>query len=102
MSKSMTLYEATGEKGTLEDYYLLQNLIERYGQDCTGSWLVVRTAYHSGGIVSHHREILQAIAALRRYPTGDCICGCVGIVPAAKYLDLPVAEEAASIYVLAR
>ena len=102
MASSMTLRAAAqGARYGSADDYTLRDLVYRYGKDCAGPWLVVRTAYHGGGIVSHHRQIMRAIAAMRRLSNPECYCDCVGIVLAADYESLRDANTA-SPYELAR
>lgn len=64
-------------------------------------WLVVRTAFHGGGIVSRHRYERTANAAALRYASKHCECGCAGVVAAADYDSLPVHSEVSSPYALA-
>jgi len=46
---------------------------------------VVRTAFHGGGIVSKHKTIERARQALSIARTGDCTCGCAGVVAVEDY-----------------
>ena len=103
MASSMTLRDAyhIERQDSSNPAYDIDLLHDRYGWSCSGPWLVVRTAYHGGGIVSRHRQILRALAVIKRYPCGDCTCGCVGIVLAADYESLRDANTA-SPYELAR
>jgi hypothetical protein len=65
-------------------------------------WLVVRTAFHDGGIVSRHRTRAAADAASRRIGSRSCTCGCTCVIAAADYDALPVHYDAGSPYAAAR
>lgn len=43
-------------------------------------WVVVKTAFHGGGIISRHYTEKAAQDAADRYQIGDCICGCAGVL----------------------
>lgn len=60
----------------------LVRLAERYGWGVTGTWLVVRTRFHGGGIISRHKTAYCAVmAAIKHRGQTDCTCGCCGVVP---------------------
>lgn len=67
-----------------------------------GAYLLVRTAFHGGGIISKHRKLVCAIAAQRRYAMTDCVCGCSIVIEAERYENLPVAMDAKAPYQGAR
>lgn len=39
-------------------------------------YLVLRTAFHGGGLISAHRLLARAEASARRHQSGECSCGC--------------------------
>ena len=63
-------------------------------------WLVVRTAFHGGGIVSRHRTREAADARRDTYASGGCTCGCAVVVAASEYNALRVTSD--SPYAAAR
>ena len=65
-------------------------------------YVLVRTAFHGGGALSHHRDEVTADRAQRRYRSRECSCGCSVVIATADYLDLPVASEARGPYCAAR
>lgn len=42
---------------------------------------VVKTSFHGGGIISFHNSLAEAEKAEHNHQSGDCQCGCCGIVP---------------------
>lgn len=50
-----------------------------YGPTAAGPWLVVRTEFHGGGVVSRHRSAAAAIKRRRAIPAGGCQCGCARV-----------------------
>ena len=80
----------------------LDQLAETYGWDAVGPWLVVRTAFHGGGQISHHRSAMRALTRARREGAADCSCGCAGVLLASEYDGLSYAEDQTSPYALAR
>lgn len=42
---------------------------------------VVKTAFHNGGTISFHNSLGAAIKNEKLNTSGDCKCGCCGIVP---------------------
>jgi hypothetical protein len=53
-------------------------------------FLVVRTRFHDGGIVSQHRTHEAAERAARRWRRiGKCTCGYCTVVAAEEYDSLP-------------
>ncbi len=68
----------------------------------TWTHYVVRTAFHSGGIVSKHKSRKAAERSAKRW-TGntECQCGCCGVVPAEELSLLVAATDARSPYTLA-
>ena len=81
----------------------LRAAADQYGLDRAGKWSVVHTAFHGGGVLSTHRTAIYAAQAIwaRRQRT-DCVCGCIGMVPAAEIGALPTADQCRSPYALAR
>jgi hypothetical protein len=67
----------------------LAALCEAHGSNATGPWVVVRTKFHGGGIVSRHRTATLALDAARRHRITDCDCGCCVVMPATAAADLP-------------
>lgn len=67
-----------------------------------GPYLVVRTAFHGGGIVSRHRTLKRAGLAAAKYGRGECKCGCCHIVAASEYEALPYAQDCRSPYAAAQ
>ncbi len=67
-----------------------------------GPYLVVRTAFHGGGLVSKHRTVARAAEAVAHCESQDCTCGCARIVPAAEWDMLPYASESRDPYAAAR
>lgn len=58
------------------------------------AYLLVRTAYHRGGIVSRHRTLEAVVAAQRRrYRMTECVCGCAVVVESGDYDALPYAPD---------
>lgn len=46
----------------------------------TNRYMVVKTAFHSGGVVSTHKTRERAEEAARRWRGTGCMCGCCGVV----------------------
>jgi hypothetical protein len=67
-----------------------------------GPYLVVRTAFHRGGVISRHRTLRAAGLAAAKYGRGECACGCCHIVAASEYDDLPYAQDSRSPYAAAQ
>jgi len=66
-------------------------------------FVLVRTAYHGGGVVSRHKSKAGAERARARRLLGcDCRCGCYHVILASAYAGLPCAEQAGSPYNAAR
>lgn len=65
-------------------------------------FVVVRTAFHRGGLVSRHRTREAAEAARHRFAARDCTCGCAVVVTREEYEALPGANDARSPYAPAR
>jgi hypothetical protein len=43
-------------------------------------YLVIRTAFHHGGVVSEHRTLAGASRSMLRFAAiGECTCGCAGV-----------------------
>ncbi len=66
--------------------------IEGYGYyhgNTPGPYLVVRSAFHGGGIVSRHRSLKAAARAVVEERNAECCCGCAGIVPASREDEIP-------------
>lgn len=59
-------------------------------------WAVVRTAFHGGGIVSRHYTDAAAHKAAKRIATGDCTCGCAGVVRRDRLADLESVDRNSS------
>lgn len=43
-------------------------------------YVVVRTRFHGGGIVSCHTSLEAAVKAAHRTMTSECVCGCAHVV----------------------
>ena len=59
----------------------LHVLRQHYG-DTDRKWKVVRSDFHGGGVISHHRTATAALLRARSERMSDCICGCADVVPA--------------------
>jgi len=95
-------HERTYNSAKWSDIYdTLRDLADEHGPSTTGPWLLVRTAFHGGGIVSRHGRAMRAAEAARSHAS-DCACGCVAIVREADYTELPSHTEARSPYSPAR
>lgn len=81
------------------DHELVENL---KSETRRGDYLVVRTKFHRGGIVSRHSSLRAALTIARRNRGGQCGCGCVGVIDADDYLSLPTVDRAFSACDLAR
>lgn len=49
------------------------------------NYVVVRTKFHGGGIVSKHKTIEGAVRAAKKYRGSSCTCGCCNIVPTSIF-----------------
>jgi hypothetical protein len=62
-------------------------------------WLLVRTSFHGGGIISQHRTEKAAKRAAGRDGRerdrlfGHCECGCAGVIRRDQYDRLPQATN---------
>jgi len=56
-----------------------------------GPWRVVKTRFHGGGIIVESGDIDVIVSALRKFRSGDCVCGCAGVVSCDT--DLPGTEQ---------
>lgn len=65
-------------------------------------FLVVRTQFHGGGVVSRHRFRETAERAARRYESASCSCGCAGVVTLEEYEQLRDCGETVSPYILCK
>ena len=64
-------------------------------------YLVVRTRFHGGGIVSSHHTATGAARAVYRFRNGvECQCGCVGIWDRVARGEPPSADDVAGAYAL--
>jgi len=52
----------------------------------TGPWKVVKTRFHGGGILLESDNIDEIIESVRNYRSGDCVCGCCGVIAAGAQL----------------
>ena len=86
-----TLREALQTVNDRRLHGTLQQLVNDYGPDQTGPYLVTWSQFHGGGVASEHQTAIAAIKAARRLTYDDCCCGCVGIIPADQYANLPYA-----------
>ena len=81
----------------------IDSIIRNYeGSKMEGPYLVVRSAFHGGGMISKHRSLRRAAEAVARYESPNCACGCVVIVSATSYESLPHASNSRSPYAPAR
>src|SRR5712691_7619809 len=63
-------------------------------------YLVLRTAFHGGGIVSRHRTLAAAEGVVARLRT-ECTCGCIGVWDTAEQgPPRPLTELGESPYAL--
>jgi hypothetical protein len=63
------------------------------------AFALVRTSFHGGGIVSHHKTEKGAQWALwRAFGDSECSCGCAVAVPVADLGSLPTADREPCVY----
>jgi hypothetical protein len=65
-------------------------------------YVLVRTKFHGGGLISSHRSLEAAERAQRQYRKTDCTCGCARIVSREEYDALPSSIDVQSPYSAAR
>jgi len=65
-------------------------------------YILVRTQFHGGGLISTHRSQEAAERARRKYRMSDCVCGCAVIVSREEYDNLRSSIDIQSPYAPAR
>jgi len=102
----MTIREALPREREDDVIAELRDMGEAFGYDAPGPWLLVRKAFHGGGIISQHRSpraaARKAVREQREHSISVCICGACGVLPVAQIDDLPIAGAALSPCDLAR
>jgi len=61
-------------------------------------YVLVRTQFHGGGVVSSHRSLAAAEIAQRKYRSSDCTCGCACVVERDVYRNLASSIDVSSPY----
>jgi len=101
-AQAATLTEALQSARRDDVLDALHDLGSEYGQDVLGPWLVVRVAFHGGGIISRHTSALAAArrtaAEQRKHRATGCRCGCCGMAPESAYDSMPYSFAANAHY----
>lgn len=83
--------------------HFIDDFTSRHGDTCPdGPYLLIRTAFHRGGIISRHRTLRTAGLAAAKYSRGKCACGCCHIMAPSEYRSLPYAQDCHSPYAAAQ